>query len=143
MNLEFLESTFTLRSLWAIVIIAAGLSLYWLFNRLILARAKTKALPSIGTRPKGSILLYFTTPSCVPCKTTQRPEINKVKEQLGENLQVIEIDAYAQPEIASQWGVLSVPTTFMIDANGQPRHVNHGVTSADKLLKQYQQIENH
>ena len=68
----------------------------------------------------------------------QRPAILKLETMVGGRLQVIEIDAAEQPEIASQWGVFSVPTTFLIDASGKPRHVNYGVASADKLLNQVQ-----
>jgi len=35
---------------------------------------------------------------------------------------------------------LSVPTTYLIDRGGQPRHVNHGVASAEKLMTQIQDI---
>jgi hypothetical protein len=55
-------------------------------------------------------------------------------------LQVIEIDAVAQPDLADHWGVLSVPTTFIIDGYGQVRRVNHGVASADKLHAQIEEV---
>jgi thioredoxin-like negative regulator of GroEL len=86
-------------------------------------------------------LLYFTSPTCAPCKTVQRPAIQKLKERVGDRIQVIEIDATAQPEIARQWGVLSVPTTFVLDAQGQPRHINHGVATVDKLLGQFSNLD--
>ena len=140
MSPEIMDNVLLSRSLWTAVIILVGISLYWLANRLILARARNKVPGLVRARPGGPVLLYFTTPACVPCKTIQRPEIQQVKEQLGEDLQVIEIDASEQPEVASKWGVMSVPTTFIIDAKGEPRHVNHGVTTADKLLKQYRKI---
>jgi protein-disulfide isomerase-like protein with CxxC motif len=66
----------------------------------------------------------------------QKPAIRQIKETLGEMLQVIEIDASQQPDLAQRWGVLSVPTTFVIDSRGRARHVNHGVARAEKLLKQ-------
>lgn len=129
------------RLAWALAIIAAGLLTYRLMNRWILARAARTArrvdLPGLsGSRRETPVLLYFTTPTCAPCKTVQRPAIQRLQAQLGERLQVVEIDAAAQPEIASRWGVLSVPTTFILDAQGRPRHVNHGVTPQDKLLHQ-------
>jgi len=37
--------------------------------------------------------------------------------------------------------VLSVPTTFIIDSQGRPRRVNHGVASAEKLLNQIEEVE--
>jgi hypothetical protein len=55
---------------------------------------------------------------------------------MGDRLQIVEIDAASQPEVASKWGVLSVPTTFVLDHKGQPQHVNHGVASYEKLLRQ-------
>jgi thiol-disulfide isomerase/thioredoxin len=140
MSPDFIQNPLLLRTLWAAAIIAAGLSLYWLVNRIILARASKNA-PRLGLGRRDSpVLLYFTTPNCMPCKTIQRPAIRQVKDSLGDELQIIEVDASAQPELASQWGVMSVPTTFLIDAKGQPHHVNHGVTSAEKLLKQYHNI---
>jgi thiol-disulfide isomerase/thioredoxin len=120
----------------AVGIVAAGLLVYWLANRLILGRASLQAVRLEAIRPGKPTLLYFTTPTCAPCKTVQRPAIERLVEQLGERLQVVEIDASTNPDMASQWGVMSVPTTFVLDANGRPRHVNHGVAPAEKLLKQ-------
>ena len=140
MSPDIVENALLVRMLWSVAIIAAGLSLYWLANRLILARARKVVTGLKRARPNSPVLLYFTTPTCAPCKTIQRPAIQSVKERLGERLQIIEIDAAAQPEIASRWGVMSVPTIFLINSSGQPRHVNHGVTDAEKLLKQYDNL---
>lgn len=127
-----------LRFLWAIAIIAAGVIFYQLGNRWILHRAAR--LPQIAGfgSPRKPTLLYFTTPNCTPCKTIQRPAIERLKQLLGDRVQIIEIDAESQPELARQWGVLSVPTTFVLDAQGNPRHVNHGVALVDKLLQEFE-----
>jgi thiol-disulfide isomerase/thioredoxin len=125
-----------IRLLWALAIMAGGLGVYYLFSRFALrkARAGTPLLPQAERgRP---ILVYFTTPTCAPCKTIQRPAIQRLQDLLGDGLQVVEIDAAAQPEVASQWGVMSVPTTFLIDENGEPKVVNHGVAPFQKLLRQ-------
>ena len=124
------------RFVLSLVLIGAGLGFYWLNNRLILGRAPTASLGSAITTAGKPVILYFTTPSCAPCKTVQKPALREIQETLGEGLQVVEIDATEQPEMAQRWGVLSVPTTFVIDSRGQARHVNHGVARADKLLKQ-------
>jgi thiol-disulfide isomerase/thioredoxin len=127
-----MNSDILFRLLIAVVLIGLGVALYALNNRRMLNRAPKDLLGEIG-KP---VLLYFTTPTCAPCKTVQKPAIAQIKEKLGEMLNVIEIDATEQPEMAKRWGVLSVPTTFVIDSRGQARHVNHGVARADKLLKQ-------
>lgn len=140
MNLEIIQSEIILRLMWALGIAALCLGVYWLVNRMLLARARAR-VPALKMAHQGTpVLLYFTTPTCVPCKTVQRPAIQRVSQQMGSRVQVLEIDASQQPELASQWGVMSVPTTFLIDAQGRPRHINHGVALAEKLLKQIADI---
>jgi thioredoxin 1 len=137
------------RILWAIGIAAVLFGLYWLGNRVILARvhARRSSLrldlhPGLETfTPGNPAILYFTTPTCAPCKTVQRPALARLRERLGDGLQVIEVDASARPDLADYWGVLSVPTTFLIDSHGRPRKINHGVAGANKLQKQIEAAE--
>jgi thiol-disulfide isomerase/thioredoxin len=128
------------RAFWALAILAFGLLVFRAANSALLLRANRTSPPLEELRPGTPTLLYFTTPVCAPCKTMQRPAIQRLIELTGKGLQVVEIDASARPEVASQWGVLSVPTTFVIDASGQARHVNHGVASTEKLLRQLNDI---
>ena len=120
----------------ALLLVVSGFGLSVLYQRL--AQLRTPGLlPDLGPlRPGAFTLVYFTTPSCVPCKTIQRPAINQVSQMLGDELQVFEFDATQHPDLASRWGVLSVPTTFLIDKNGKVRHVNHGVKRTEQLLTQ-------
>lgn len=127
---------FLTRMVLALTIVGLGLALYLLTNRVVLARASQKYLGLENFQLGIPAILYFTTPTCAPCKTVQRPAIQKVKEKLGEYVQVIEVDASTRSDLADYWGVLSVPTTFVIDKKGQPSHINHGVTLTEKLLSQ-------
>lgn len=127
-----------LRGAFALAIGMAGLAAYWALNRLLLWRLKKRPLGLEELLPGTMGILYFTTPDCQPCKTVQRPTLQKLSEQLDGALQVIQVDATLRPDLADYWGVLSVPTTFIIDSKGQPRGVNHGVASAEKLLRQLQ-----
>ena len=125
----------------AAVISGLGIAIYLLTNRLILSRAASKVKRFAAYHSGNPAIVYFTTPTCAPCKTVQRPAIEKLKKKLGEGLQVIEVDASAQPDVAQDWGVLSVPTTFVIDSEGTPRHVNHGIATAEKLTHQLEDFE--
>jgi len=135
-----LGSPLFLRMLATLAVITAGLLLYRLVSYLTLRRAGMHS-PGFERASHGKpVLLYFTTPTCTPCKTIQRPAIRRLQELAGGQVEVVEIDASARPDLATQWGVLSVPTTFLIDANGKPRHVNYGVTGTEKLLDQLNEL---
>jgi thioredoxin 1 len=137
---------FIYRLVIAFVLIALGLVLYQAWNRWQLGRlgrGNVQGLPGLeGWRSGVPAVLYFTTPDCVPCRTAQRPALERLKGELTDGVQVIEVDASAQTVVADHWGVLSVPTTFVLDRAGQPRHVNHGVASAEKLKRQLVDVEN-
>ncbi len=135
MNAEIL-----LRFGLAIVIIGLGAFAYWLVNQRLLTRARSNVFTLFSKLPNKPVLVYFTTPDCAPCKTVQRPAIDRVSNLLGEKLEVVEINAYEQPDLAKTWGVLSVPTTFVIDERGEARYVNNGVARAEKLLEQIQTL---
>ena len=134
-----MSSDILLRFLLSIGIIAVGVTLYRALNQRLLKRA---SLSSLIQAPKNKpVLVYFTTPTCAPCKTVQRPAINQIARTLGEKLHILEIDAAERPDLAKTWGVMSVPTTFLLDARGVARYVNHGVTRAEKLMEQIQTLQ--
>ena len=136
-----MPTEFLTRIVITLALLGGGVALYGLANRFLLSRLQGKHRGLESLRPGVPAILYFTAPGCAPCKTVQRPAIQALMNQLGENLQVIEINATEQPDLADYWGVLSVPTTFIIDARGRPRRVNHGVTRAKELLHQLQAVE--
>lgn len=129
-----------LRSGLAIIIIIAGALAYWLISQRMLMRARSNVFTLFNTLPNKPVIVYFTTPDCVPCRTVQRPAIHQVSKLLGESLQIVEIDATERPDLAKTWGVMSVPTTFLIDSRGQARYVNNGVTRTEKLMEQLKSL---
>jgi thiol-disulfide isomerase/thioredoxin len=126
------------RSFLALAIIVVGIAGYWLINQRLLVRAKSNIFTLFNQLPNKPVIVYFTTPDCAPCKTVQRPALNRVTQLLGDSLEVVEIDATQRPDLAKTWGVMSVPTTFLLDARGEARYVNNGVTRAEKLMEQLQ-----
>ncbi|HEX2989569.1 MAG TPA: thioredoxin family protein [Anaerolineales bacterium] len=129
-----------LRFALAGVIIISGSLVYWIISQRLLVRARNNVFTLFPTPPNKPVIVYFTTPDCAPCKTIQRPALHQVSKLMGESLEVVEIDATERPDLAKTWGVLSVPTTFLLDARGDAKYVNHGVTRAEKLLEQIRNL---
>jgi thiol-disulfide isomerase/thioredoxin len=135
-----MTSEILLRFAYALGIIVLGLGAYWLLNQRLLVRAKNNLSSLLNPLPNKPVIVYFTTPDCVPCKTVQRPALDKLINQLGEKLQVVEIDATERPDLAKTWGVMSVPTTFLLNSRGEARYVNNGVARIEKLMEQIQTL---
>jgi thiol-disulfide isomerase/thioredoxin len=124
----------------ALGIIFLGVSVYWLLNQRLLARAGNQVRSLLNPLPNKPTIVYFTTPDCAPCKTIQRPALDKVSNLFGDGLQVVEIDATERPDLAKTWGVMSVPTTFLLNSRGEARYVNNGVARVEKLMEQIQAL---
>lgn len=109
-------------------------------TRLQLARARRRAGvrdPLLSSAPQGaSVIVYFTTPTCAPCKFQQTPTLDALQGELGDRLHIVRVDATAEPEAAARWGVFSVPTVFVLDSDGRPKHVHNGVVSGAVLKRQ-------
>ena len=135
-----MNSDILLRFVYTVGIILLGLGSYWLINQRLLSRAKSNLNSLLSPLPNKPVIVYFTTPDCAPCKTVQRPALEKLINLLGEKLHVVEIDATEHPDLAKTWGVMSVPTTFLLDSRGEARYVNNGVTRAEKLMEQLQTL---
>lgn len=131
-----MNSEILLRFGFAIIIILFGVGAYWLINQYLLTRARASVNTLPAPLPKKPTIVYFTTPDCAPCKTVQRPALQKLTDLLGEKLHVIEIDASEHPDVARTWGVMSVPTTFLLDEKGTAKYVNNGVARLEKLIEQ-------
>ena len=129
-----------LRSGLALGIIVLGILGYWWIHQRLLVRARNNIFTLFSQLPNKPVIVYFTTPDCAPCKTVQRPALSRVSQILGDSLEVVEIDAAQRPDLAKIWGVMSVPTTFLLDARGEARYVNNGVTRAEKLMEQLQTL---
>lgn len=129
-----------MRSVVALVVVSLGIGFYGLLSHLVLRRAKNKLWELEGARRGVPAILYFTTPLCGPCHTVQDPIIESLAAAYGRALQVIRVDATAQPDVADRWRVLSAPTLFVFDARGVARFLNNGITPKSQLERQLQAI---
>lgn len=120
----------------AFVLIAVGIAGYRLYQWARLRHSAQKGLDLMGYRSGSPAILYFSAPGCGPCLAVQEPALTELSTHSGGRLQIIQIDALEHPGLADAWGVLSVPTTFLIDSTGRPRGVNNGAARAPELREQ-------
>lgn len=128
------------RALIALALLALGLIIYRLFSQHQRRRASALAAardPVLAHVPPGvPTIVYFTTPSCLSCRTVQAPALARLQAALPGELAVVRIDAVEQPDAAARWGVLTAPTTFVLTAEGHTTAVNYGAVDEHTLIRQ-------
>lgn len=85
----------------------------------------------LGLSRTGPTIVHFTAPWCGPCERSRRV-VDEVCSELPAVAHV-EIDIDADPESARRLSVLSLPTTFVFDADGRQRYRAAGVPTAAEL----------
>lgn len=131
------------RLLIAVALLVVGAVAYqtWKAYTLRAAGRQASSDPLLtDTQDDIPVVLYFTTPTCAPCQYAQRPALFKLKETLGDGVQVVQVDATEDPDAASRWKVQTVPTTFVLDGTREAVHVNHGVAYFEQLQQQLSSI---
>jgi thioredoxin-like negative regulator of GroEL len=125
--------------------VAAALALATVVGRLLTRRAgDVRAVDSnaagevdnsdLGLSADGPTVVHFSASWCSPC-TQVRRVVTQVCTDLGDlgHVAHAEIDMDANPAAARRLSVLSLPTTFIFDAQGRQRYRAAGVPKADDL----------
>jgi thiol-disulfide isomerase/thioredoxin len=86
---------------------------------------------NLGLSTTGPTVVHFSAVWCGPCAGVRRV-VDQVCAELPAVAHV-EIDMDANPEAAQRLSVLSLPTTFIFDADGRQRYRTAGVPSAADL----------
>jgi thiol-disulfide isomerase/thioredoxin len=127
-----------------IVVLIAAFGIAYVINRLIALRAGLLSetpvdaagvlsleTSDLGLSTTGPTIVHFSAVWCGPCAGVRR-----VVEQVCEELPAVshvEIDMDANPDAARRLSVLSLPTTFVFDADGRRRYRTAGVPTAADL----------
>ena len=122
------------RIILAIVIVTFA----WLAYRVWLLRQRRRAARgSLERATTGrSTVLVFTSPTCAPCKLQQLPIIDRILADWHDKIEVEIIDITDKPHVAAQYGVWSLPTTIVLDAERSVIAINQGVAHEMKLRRQ-------
>jgi thioredoxin 1 len=79
------------------------------------------------------ILMDFFAVWCGPCKL-QTPELEKLKEMMGDAVEIKKIDVDDNLDLAQKYGIMVVPT-LVIEKDGEIKERLEGVTPADTLAR--------
>ena len=110
-----------------IVVVAAVA--YGIFTRAQRRRA-SGAEPHAGEGPR---VLYFRSDHCTSCET-QAELFAQLDAKTRDLIERVDVDA--EPDRAEAYGVLTLPTTLIIDRNGEVQQINYGVVKPAKLREQ-------
>lgn len=92
----------------------------------------------LGLSQSGPTVVHFSAVWCGPCASVRRV-VDQVCTDLPDVTHV-EIDIDANPAAAKQLSVLSLPTTFVFDADGRQRYRSAGVPKVADLRKVLQPL---
>ena len=77
------------------------------------------------------VLMDFYAVWCGPCKL-QTPELEKLKEMIGDSVEIKKIDVDQNMDLARKYGIQVVPT-LVIEKDGEVKERLEGVTPAETL----------
>ncbi|WP_028550304.1 thioredoxin family protein [Paenibacillus sp. UNC451MF] len=69
-------------------------------------------------REQGVTLVEFGASWCPPCKVLL-PILEELDREYGERLSLLKVDCDASPEVAAEYGIMSMPTVIVFH-NGEP-----------------------
>ncbi len=86
------------------------------------------------------VLVDFFAEWCAPCKS-QTPILNELSVAYEGRIKFakVDIDVDGNKELATKYGVLSVPTLILF-SNGEIKDTMIGVTSKKKLEQKFEQV---
>jgi hypothetical protein len=114
-------------------------------RRLALAAAPLNGLTSDAAGDIKALhlrtrILAFSSAGCTQCHTLQLPALRRLQEIRGEEVDIVEVDAPASPELVKRYRVMTVPSTVVLNAAGEVHAINYGFANFGKLRQQVDEL---
>jgi thiol-disulfide isomerase/thioredoxin len=93
----------------------------------------------IGLVDNRPTLLYFRSDNCGPC-ITQAHYLEILAEKFQDRFALQKVDTELEPEKAATYGVFTLPTTLVIDQQGDVKFINYGLTNSFRLAQQLESV---
>jgi hypothetical protein len=106
----------------------------------VLAAAPALELSSRSMAAVPVRILVFGSDDCVQCHRLQRPAIQRVLAARSSSVAITDVDALTAPELTTRYQVLTLPSTAILDADGNVHAVNYGFANSTKLLAQVDRV---
>lgn len=113
------------------------LGIRWMIQRrtqAVLGQQYTDVLPT-GSPARAVTVLAFSSRHCVECRARQAPVLSQLRTTL-DAVQIVHVDAAADPQRAATFNILTVPSTVVLDGAARVVAVNHGFAPLDRLTGQ-------
>lgn len=122
----------------ALALVLVGVGLYrWLASAK--PPAVTLAGPPVAAVTGLPRLVELGAESCANCLAMNKV-LAKLRERHGGRLQVQSINVLEQPEQATQWRVMVIPTQIFLDAQGQERFRHVGFLSVRAIEERFRTL---
>ena len=79
------------------------------------------------------VLIDFWATWCNPCRM-MHPVLEELEKEIGDNIKIGKVNIDNDPELASKFGVMSIPT-FIVFENGNVLASSVGMQSKESLKK--------
>lgn len=127
--------------LLVVMSVAIGLWQLWRYyqaRRLAALAQHDAPMVLAGKLAPGPTVLYFTGAHCAQCRLQQTPILSQLLAATPVNLHMV--DAVQEEQIARFYGVMTVPTTILLDRTHTPKAINHGLASLPQLRQQVAEL---